>query len=221
MLFLSSLYFYLVPLLIFISTIAKLTKSCLMVFIIFFCSFFATCIQKKQISRSMKKQNMRRKTNTFVFLLLFFGQNGKKASLAKLCKKSIEFYLLSKWVYVERAFSAKCSYSFVWQRTKCSRVSITNGIFFFRYACSLFFAFMLIFIYESEMRFFRLIFRPFFLTKLFCSISFPMVQVRFLISLFWLFSLYRHLFKCMVLKQVIRFSTPNNEIRIKTWIYGL
>lgn len=70
----------------------------------FFLFLFATCIQKKQISRSMKKQNMKRKTNTFVFLLLFFGQNGKKASLAKLCKKSIEFYLLSKWVYVERAF---------------------------------------------------------------------------------------------------------------------
>lgn len=77
----------------------------------FFLFLFAACIQTKQISRSMKKQNMRRKTNTFVFLLLFSVKMEKKASLAKLCKKSIEFYLLSKWVYVERAFSAKCSYS--------------------------------------------------------------------------------------------------------------
>lgn len=130
----------------------------------FFCSFFLPhAYKKKRISRSMKKQNMKRKTNTFVFLLLFFGQNGKKASLAKLCKKSIEFYLLSKWVYVERAFFlSKMLLLFVWQCIKCSRVSITNGIFFFRYACSLFFAFMFIFIYESEMGFFRLVFLPFF-----------------------------------------------------------
>lgn len=87
MLFLSSLYFYLVPLLIFISTIAKLTKSCLMVFIIFFCSFFATCIQKKANLSQHEETKHEKKNQHICFLAPFFRSKWKKGIASKVVQK--------------------------------------------------------------------------------------------------------------------------------------
>lgn len=97
-------FFYLVSLLIFIQKITQLTKSCLMVLFLFF--HFST---NAHIANLLQR-TQRTRTNLRFFSFCFFGGSEWK-SIAKLCKKSIEFYLLSKSVNVERMHSNQAARS--------------------------------------------------------------------------------------------------------------